>query len=247
MKIPYNRKRKEYGSRSLGRQDFDELRAKRFLGDIDPLPEAFEENIPTEYQTLETEQNRLKIEEERQPRDKELSGHRKKNSAILKKGESSRSLQPQISGQMNIKRLILESPKRRLKRVFIGVMTGVKIKRRIDELKLYGTQTVLFDIGFKKKRAIRKALFPKPAVYGLKKLRYLKVPWYIINPDSTGLLVWNWILIMIILYAMTVMPYTTAFKINSYAMSSLESAMDILFLIDVVVNFFTAYQDKDGE
>jgi hypothetical protein len=243
MKFPSIRNRKEYGSVSFGRQDGGDLRAKRFLGDIDPMPEAFSENIPTEYQTLETEQNRLNP-------DHPLAGlrtpptHSKKDS-IMKKGPQ-RGPQS-LKSDLSMKRLVLESPRRRLKRVFIGVMTGVKIKRRIEELKLYGTQTVLFDIAFKKKKAILKALFPKPAVYGLKKLRYLKVPWYIINPDSTGLLVWNWILIMIIMYAMTVMPYTTAFKISSGVMDSMEVGMDILFLIDVVINFFTAYQAADGE
>ena len=138
-----------------------------------------------------------------------------------------------------------EPPLKRLKRIFMGVLVVVRLQARIKELKLHGTSTVMFDVAFKNNKAIRKALFPR--VIKKAGLNMANKPCFIINPDSTGLLVWNWILLAIIVYVMTFMMYTTAFKYINRTLEMIENLMDILFIIDLFVNFFVPYYDEDEE
>jgi hypothetical protein len=138
-----------------------------------------------------------------------------------------------------------ESPLKRLKRIFMGVLVVVRLQARIRELKLHGTSTVMFDVAFRNNKAIRKALFPKVIKKALRTIG--NKPFLIINPDSTGLLVWNWILLGIIVYVMTFMMYTTAFKNTSKTLEMIENGMDILFIADLILNFFVPYYNEDEE
>ena len=67
-------------------------------------------------------------------------------------------------------------------------------------------------------------------------------------PDSGFKKVWDIIIIIILLYTGTYVPYRTAFLDGSTsdALFAFELIVDVLFLGDVVVTFFTPYERIDG-
>ena len=70
-----------------------------------------------------------------------------------------------------------------------------------------------------------------------------KPQWYIIMPNSKFKTLWNLIIILLLAYTSTVVPFQVAFvDIDSFATVIFNYIVDILFGIDIIVNFFSAYE-----
>lgn len=70
---------------------------------------------------------------------------------------------------------------------------------------------------------------------------------YIIMPTDKFKLYWNLIIIFMLFYTATYMPYQICFLENSSGtMKVFEYIMDVLFGIDIFVNFISAYEAEDG-
>ena len=66
------------------------------------------------------------------------------------------------------------------------------------------------------------------------------------TPESTFKVVWNFVIIALLLYTATFVPYRTAFIDDSPpALAIFEWMVDVLFMFDLFVNLISAYEDED--
>ena len=74
-----------------------------------------------------------------------------------------------------------------------------------------------------------------------------KAKWYVLMPNSTFKTTWNIIIIFLLLYTSTVVPYQVAFtETENNSSKLLNYAVDILFGFDIIINFISAYEtDND--
>ena len=63
---------------------------------------------------------------------------------------------------------------------------------------------------------------------------------------STAKIVWDWFILIFILYTATSVPFIVCFKFDSVPMTVADSVVDMMFLIDIVFNFHTSYVGDDG-
>jgi hypothetical protein len=68
----------------------------------------------------------------------------------------------------------------------------------------------------------------------------------ILLPESKVLSSWNIIMMLLLLYTATYIPYKTAFiEESSDMVNNIEFAIDSLFFVDVFINFVSAYETTD--
>ena len=72
--------------------------------------------------------------------------------------------------------------------------------------------------------------------------------WHIIHPESSFKKTWNTVLVFLLLYTAIIMPYNFAFiEENNYdSWWWLDSIINVLFFIDIIINCFLAYYDDYG-
>jgi hypothetical protein len=69
---------------------------------------------------------------------------------------------------------------------------------------------------------------------------------FILMPDSDLISYWNVIMMLLLLYTATYVPFKTAFIEESPEyVNNIEFAIDSLFFVDIVVNFISAYENAD--
>ena len=73
----------------------------------------------------------------------------------------------------------------------------------------------------------------------------IKIPKLILLPDSTFKKYWNAIIIILMLYAGTLLPYKLVFEDEDINTDIIDDIMFYIFIIDIFVMFFSAYYDKD--
>ncbi len=74
----------------------------------------------------------------------------------------------------------------------------------------------------------------------------LKPLWCILYPQSTVKNIWNVVMMLLVIYTGTYIPYKTAFVEESPDyVNYIELSIDSLFIVDMIVNFLSAYEDKD--
>lgn len=68
----------------------------------------------------------------------------------------------------------------------------------------------------------------------------------IMMPESRVRMAWNMVTLILLVYTATFVPYRTAFiEEVSPALEVWEWIVDTLFLIDIIVNFLSAYENTD--
>ena len=71
--------------------------------------------------------------------------------------------------------------------------------------------------------------------------------WFIIKPSSLLKRIWNVIVMMLLVYTATYAPYRMAFIENiSTGLYAFETMIDVLFFIDLLVNWFSAFEKDDS-
>lgn len=69
---------------------------------------------------------------------------------------------------------------------------------------------------------------------------------FVIMPESKLKIIWNFVIIALLTYTATFVPYSAAFIDNpTEAQSDFEWLVDVLFIIDLFVNLLSAYEDED--
>ena len=74
----------------------------------------------------------------------------------------------------------------------------------------------------------------------------IKPAFFIIMPDSSFKIAWNMVMIILLVYTATIVPFRTAFIDDaSTNFEKFEYFVDFLFGCDLFVNFISAYVDHD--
>ena len=71
-------------------------------------------------------------------------------------------------------------------------------------------------------------------------------PRYVILHCSAAKIVWDWFILIFILYTATSVPFIVCFKFDSLPMTIADTAVDVMFLVDILLNFHTSYVGDDG-
>lgn len=76
-----------------------------------------------------------------------------------------------------------------------------------------------------------------------------QLPFLVIHPYSTSKELWTLFINLLLLYTVTVMPFTMAFMdIQLYSpLWCFDVSVDLVFVVDMLANFTTAYFDTEGE
>lgn len=74
-----------------------------------------------------------------------------------------------------------------------------------------------------------------------------KEPRCVLVPHSKFFIYWNLVMIALLTYTAILMPVTIVFVEENLAWQIVELMVDGLFLVDVVVNCFSAYYDLQGK
>ena len=75
-----------------------------------------------------------------------------------------------------------------------------------------------------------------------------EMPKCIINPTALWKTIWNVIGLMLIMFLAITVPYRIPFEDTTpEEWVLLDITIDTIFLFDVILNFFTAYEDENGE
>jgi hypothetical protein len=74
------------------------------------------------------------------------------------------------------------------------------------------------------------------------------MPGFVFHPSCTFKKWWNLVLVLLLVYTATVMPFRIAFEDDRYRGNWLpvELIVDILFWLDIFINFFSAYENNAG-
>lgn len=68
---------------------------------------------------------------------------------------------------------------------------------------------------------------------------------YLIHPDSRFKVCWDLIVIILSVYNSLLIPYEFAYSINTnLALDLVDRAIDVGFIIDILINFRTMYRDS---
>lgn len=136
--------------------------------------------------------------------------------------------------------------KRIWKRAFFKIKVSLMMKKMNKELNLFGTP-VLTDDYLRAKSSVPPSLSKNLTLSTA--LEELKLPCGIFHPSCTFKNIWNFLLIMLLIYTATIMPYRIAFvdpEKHSFWWF-LELFIDSLFFLDVIVNINSAYYDSEGQ
>jgi len=73
------------------------------------------------------------------------------------------------------------------------------------------------------------------------------LPWYLLHPRSTFRSLWNLLVISLLAYTATIMPFRLAFSdTESFNWKVAEWVLDGLFFSDILVTCFSSYYDSEG-
>ena len=84
--------------------------------------------------------------------------------------------------------------------------------------------------------------------HNIKKDKKMKLPWYVITPESKFSTAWTMILMVPIIYTVFVEPFNIAFR-NDYSTTwwvTSESIVSFMYIMDIIVNFLSLRYNRDG-
>jgi hypothetical protein len=78
----------------------------------------------------------------------------------------------------------------------------------------------------------------------------VKIPWYLISPNSKFLIAWNFCIFSIMIYSVIIMPFRLSFTENFLNPASsifpFDISVEVIFFLDILKTFFLPYYSKDG-
>eukprot|EP00927_Polykrikos_kofoidii_P086717 TRINITY_DN9806_c0_g1_i2.p1 TRINITY_DN9806_c0_g1~~TRINITY_DN9806_c0_g1_i2.p1 ORF type:complete len:897 (+),score=132.66 TRINITY_DN9806_c0_g1_i2:57-2693(+) len=73
-------------------------------------------------------------------------------------------------------------------------------------------------------------------------------PWYMLLPKGTTRIAWDSFVAAILAYIAIMLPFTLCFLTNAqpFALAIIDVMIDSIFMIDIILNFFTGYEKPNG-
>ena len=82
------------------------------------------------------------------------------------------------------------------------------------------------------------------SVYGIEKI---KVPKFLINHANINKVTWDAVILVCTLYTAILVPVNITFEFVHMAMTVIETMVDLLFIIDIILTFFTTFIDANDK
>ena len=125
-----------------------------------------------------------------------------------------------------------------------GVLLWKKI---LDEIQVFGTTSSLLDIYQAYKQNLESVMQSKERLPREHTEQVVQLGW-LIHPDARCKQLWNFLILLLLLYSFTVVPYVIAFSNMDPGTFwyYLDISTSSLFTIDIVLIFNTALQDESG-
>ena len=122
--------------------------------------------------------------------------------------------------------------------------------KMLEELRTYGTGSVLFDANNQYKVNLEQIMTEKVLmIENMPKAKEEENNNYLFHPDSKIHSIWSFVILVFVLYTFTLMPWIIAFEDVSVGNRwfVIETIVDIVFLFDILINLNSAFYDKDGK
>ena len=122
-----------------------------------------------------------------------------------------------------------------------------------EDIQTYGTSSNLFDLTTRDRTTVKKVLYPLNEENETKNLKAddIKLPFPILHPKSRIKLLWTPIVVLLLLYTATLMPYVLVFFdyddndwTNPWVI--FQMMVDMLFWLDLLMNLISAYYNEEG-
>ena len=129
--------------------------------------------------------------------------------------------------------------------MFLTVLAVVKFWRIFEHIKQYGTSSNLYNIAFRSRKAVKRSIFPIVKLASGVKVK--KNATCFIHPDSRFIVIWNGLILVFVMYAISIMPYLSVFLDQNSYQDIFEDFMDVCFVVDLCLNFFITFRNKKDE
>lgn len=139
------------------------------------------------------------------------------------------------------------------RRAYFKIRMSKCVERVFTEVVKYGTSSGLFDHNDRYRHNIEEILENKltheEAFRTAENEVKHEAPRYLIKPDSRFRRVWSYIIMILLLYTASFIPYRIAFEEIVYfdALTIVDCISDFIFMIDIGINLFTTYMLPDGK
>ena len=115
-------------------------------------------------------------------------------------------------------------------------------------LKAWGSQVVLNVFSEINERLVKYGTNKHLDYKIVNKIDYIlsTKPEYVLLPEGTFLTYWNLIIVLLLMYVATYMPFRICFHKQALTLTSgdkVDLFVDSLFVVDIIINFFSAYYD----
>lgn len=165
------------------------------------------------------------------------------NDRIKSATASNKNIKPKKSN--NKADIDLHECMKKFKKCAYAVLAIAKLNQILNQTKLYGTSSNLFNINYRSRDAVKRALYPDNKKVK-KGANSAETPCGLINPNSAVGMTWNVFMILLIFYCVTVMPYGMVFQPDNKTKETFEEVMNFFFIIDIIVNFNLCYYDDEN-
>lgn len=136
------------------------------------------------------------------------------------------------------------TPKQRFRILYLKIQIVLLFKYILRYVKFIGVNMLSVDI--KKEMQIIEKMDLGTLIVPLPKLKSKIDLMYSINPNSKFVATWNFITLSLLVYTSTILPYNVCFGDTTVIFTGLwyiELLFDILFITDLILNFFIGYYD----
>jgi hypothetical protein len=131
----------------------------------------------------------------------------------------------------------------KLSRCLLAAYAATKFNRKLDAQRKLGVNKDIYKAHLQGKKNVRANLLWKSSKQTVREI--IKQQKWLINPFGVFFVLWNSLQAILILYAITFMPFGLIFMADNDTRENIESIMNYFFIVDIVINFFTAIARED--
>jgi len=142
---------------------------------------------------------------------------------------------------------------KRFQRSFQIIKVIFRLKMISEDIQTYGTSSNLFDLTTRDRNTVKKVLYPLNEENEMKSIKSddISLPFPFIHPKSKIKLIWTPLVVLLLLYTATMMPYLIVFfDFDDTDWSNpwviLQLVVDMLFWMDLLFNMVSAYYNEEG-
>lgn len=142
---------------------------------------------------------------------------------------------------------------KRFHRSFQIIKVIFRLKRISEDIQTYGTSSNLFDLTTRDRTTVKKVLYPLNEESEVKNVKSDDghLPFPLLHPKSKIKLMWTPVVVLLLLYTATLMPYVLVFfDIDDNEWTNpwvvFQLIVDLLFWFDLIINLISAYYNEEG-